>query len=529
MPTLAALALAAAAAPLLLGFLGPRLAGLPAPAARRWASAGAGASLVLAVASAVGLALGGPVSATLAGAGGPVGLGVRVDGLTVVMLLTVTLIGTVVCRFAARSLDGDPGQARFCAWLSWTLAAVLFLVVSGNLVQLFAAWVATSHGLHQLLTFYAERPAARLAARKKFLISRLGDAFLLVAFVLLYRIFGTTEFDVLFERAHELASPARASQAGWIGALLVLGAMTKSAQFPFHTWLPDTMETPTPVSALMHAGIINAGGFLLIRMSPLLSAAPTALWLLAAGGALTAVFAAAVMLTQTDVKRKLAWSTISQMGFMMLQCGLGAFAVATLHLVGHSLYKGHAFLAAASTVDPREPQPRAHPSHAVPVRAAVVAAALGAGVAVVGAVAWTLGVDAAAKPGLPVLAAILALAVAQLLVTERQTGRGSARRLGAALRDGAAIATAYFLLAGAFEWILAGAVAALPWTPGAGSIGLGVLVTLLFGGAFALQTRLPGLAASAAGRRLYVHASNGFYLGALQNRLVQRVWPLRPA
>jgi NAD(P)H-quinone oxidoreductase subunit 5 len=235
------------------------------------------------------------------------------------------------------------------------------------------------------------------------------------------------------------------------------------------------------------------------------------------------------MLTQTDIKRKLAWSTISQMGFMMLQCGLGAFAVATLHIVGHSFYKGYGFLSAASTVDPHEPQPGDHPAQAEPLHPVAVGAALVLGVVVVTAVAMLLQVSAAHKPGLPVLGAILAMAVAQTLLTERQTGTASVRRLGAAVRDGAGITVAYFLLAALFEHILTGAVPPGGWQPTAGAVALTVLVAVLFFGAFTMQTRLPQIAASATGRRLYVHAYNGFYLGALQNRLVQRLWPVSGA
>src|SRR5690606_5255778 len=136
----------------------------------------------------------------------------------------------------------------------------------------------------------------------------------------------------------------------WVGWLIICGALLKSAQFPFHTWLPDTMGTPTPVSTLMHAGIINAGGYLVIRLSPLLVENTTAMLFLATIGAVTLASASLVMLTQTSVKRMLAYSTIAQMGFMLLQCGLGAYALAVLHLIAHSLYKAHAFLSSGSTV-----------------------------------------------------------------------------------------------------------------------------------------------------------------------------------
>ena len=154
----------------------------------------------------------------------------------------------------------------------------------------------------------------------------------------------------LAEVLREGESSTRTSELTWLCLSLVCGAMLKSAQFPFHSWLPDTMETPTPVSALMHAGIINAGGFLIVRLSPLVTLSPLSLHILAVVGAFTAIFASLVMMTQASVKRMLAFSTIAQMGFMMLQCGVGAFSIAVLHIVAHSLYKAHAFLSSGSVV-----------------------------------------------------------------------------------------------------------------------------------------------------------------------------------
>jgi len=529
MPTLPLVALATPLLPLVAGWLLPRALRLPARPARLLAFWSAAGALVLAAVCALLFAWGGAASHTFAQLGARPGfvlaLGAYVDGLTVLMLPTVTLIGAVVSRYTIRYLDGHPEQARFCGWLSYTLAAVLLLVISSNLLMLFAAWVGTSQGLHKLLTFNRERPAAQLAARKKFLISRVGDLFLLTAFLLLYHLFGTFEFAELFPRGGELGAASLTTTSTWIGALLVLGAMTKSAQFPFHTWLPDTMETPTPVSALMHAGIINAGGFLLIRMSPILAPTPAALFLLASAGAFTAVFGSVVMLTQTDIKRKLAYSTVSQMGFMMLQCGLGAFPVAVLHLVGHSFYKGHAFLSAGSTVDPHVPQPGVTSERSGRVGIAGTGLALLGGVAVVAGIGWLLGGELGAKPGLLVLGAILALAVAQILLTAQQTDPGSTRVRMAALRNGAAITVAYFLLAGLFARILEGAVppGGLE-APAFASLVVG-FVLVLFVAAVALQARLPRLAETELGRRLHVHAYNGFYLGTLQNRLVQRLWP----
>ena len=241
-------------------------------------------------------------------------------------------------------------QGQYFAWTGFTIGAVSLMVISGNLLMFVVCWVMTSLGLHQLLLHYGHRPAAQRAAWTKFTISRIGDAALLAAIVVIYSEFKTLHFAELFAAVG--SSPDAATAATSVaGFLLIVGAITKSAQFPFHTWLPQTMETPTPVSALMHAGIVNAGGYLIIRTSPMVSLTPWALSLLAVIGGVTACFAAVVMLTQTSVKKSLAYSTIAQMGFMMLQCGLGAFSAAMLHIVAHSLYKAYAFLSSGNVIE----------------------------------------------------------------------------------------------------------------------------------------------------------------------------------
>ncbi len=285
----------------------------------------------------------------------PLAASLYYDGATSLMFLLVSFVGWIICRYSVRYLDGEATQGRYFRWTAFTIGSVSWMILAGNLLMFFAAWVATSLGLHQLLLHYGQRPAARCAAWTKFAISRLGDLALLGALVLTYTAFRTFDFAELFA-AVDGSSGAGAlphPTAHWIGWLLVLGAVTKSAQLPFHSWLPQTMETPTPVSALMHAGIVNAGGYLVIRTSPLISLTPSALICLAAVGAATACFASVVMLTQTSIKRSLAYSTIAQMGFMMLQCGLGAFSAAMLHILAHSLYKAHAFLGSGGVLTHR--------------------------------------------------------------------------------------------------------------------------------------------------------------------------------
>ena len=294
------------------------------------------AAAALAVVASVWLAFGGPIDVPLGVVPGlpALNFGVYFDDLAAIMLLLISFIGAVICRYAVRYLDGDREQGRFLCWMLFTLGAVLVLVTSRNLLQFATAWLFADLGLHELLCHHRHRSWAIWAARKKLLISLLGNAFLIAALAVTYATLGSFDYTDLFAKAVALREQsAPNSMMIWaIGSLFVLAAMTKSAQFPFHSWLPDTMEAPTPVSALMHAGIINAGGFLVIRLSPLLVLSPAALSLLALIGAITALLGGVVMLSQTSVKRSLAFSTIAQMGFMMLQCGLGGFSAALLHI-----------------------------------------------------------------------------------------------------------------------------------------------------------------------------------------------------
>jgi NAD(P)H-quinone oxidoreductase subunit 5 len=519
------MALLAATTPLLLGVLASRAFGAGPVRAARLTVASALAALGLTVLTGLELTLSGPAEAKFLVVD-PGGLGaslsIHVDALTVVILAMVSIVGTSVSVFSVRYLDGDPGQARFSQWLAFTLSAVALLVAAGNLVMLWLAWVASSFGLHKLLTFYGGRPAAVLAARKKILVSRLGDVLLLFAFLLVYLVYGSLEYQTIFARAAEVDAQPWTTLAG---LFLVLGAMTKSAQLPVHSWLPDTMEVPTPVSAFMHAGIINAGGFLLIRLSPVLVKAPVALELCALGGGLTAVFASVVMLTQTDIKRKLAWSTISQMGFMMLQIGLGAFALATLHIVGHSFYKAHAFASSASTVRSDASPPRRTDQ----VDLAGVGLGLLAGMGIVGAFVLVLGLDLEQKPGGFVLASVLALAVAQIYLGARRISSSRPKAQLRGLRDGALIAVLYFALAALFDALLGQAVATSPIADSSIDVLIAGTVTALFFGALILQALLPRLAHTPYGRRLYVHAYDGFYLGRIHDRMVERLWPLEPS
>jgi NAD(P)H-quinone oxidoreductase subunit 5 len=443
---------------------------------------------------------------------GPAKLALLIDPLSVLMLTLVSFLGLIVTRYSINYLAGDPEQARFSRWLVITLFSVLVLVISSNLLMFTVAWIATSLSLHQLLTFYRKRPAAMIAARKKFIISRLADACMITALLLVWSGHGTWEF-------HELFANPVGPYTGLVAGLFVAAAMLKSAQFPFHSWLPDTLETPTPVSALMHAGIINAGGFLIVRLSPLITQSPLALNTLALLGAFTALFASVIMMTQTSIKKSLAWSTVAQMGFMMLQCGLGAFALAMMHLVAHSLYKAHAFLTSGSVVNLTKSawtlvgRPAAHPL----VVLGSLAVAMVCGISI----ASVFGVRLQTNPGQVLLVAIFIMAMAHLLWTlwsSSMRHRLILRGLGIT----AAASVACFSLHSVFEYLLVSALPAYAPARSGVEYAVMILVALLFLGVLVFQSQLPAWASRPAFARIYVHASNGFYLGTLLSRLTQK-------
>ncbi len=276
-------------------------------------------------------------------------LSFRFDLVESLMLLLVSFLGWVIVSYSRAYMAGDPREPSYVAHLMLTLASVSLLVVTNSLVLFLAAWVLTSFSLHGLLTLYPKRQAAVIAAHKKFLASRLGDLTLLCAVVLLGLKTGSLEID---EIARQLSRPQLVSTSIHVAAtLLAISAIIKCAQLPLHGWLIQVMEAPTPVSALLHAGVVNLGGFMLIRLAPVINTTRTAKELLVGIGCLTAMIGSLVMTTRISIKVNLAWSTCAQMGFMLMECGLGFYGLAFLHLLAHSLYKAHAFLGSGDTVN----------------------------------------------------------------------------------------------------------------------------------------------------------------------------------
>ena len=267
--------------------------------------------------------------------------------LGLALALLVQLLGTVISAFSARYLQGETGQRRYIAGLAAVLASVHLLLIADHWLLLIAAWASVGMALQPLLCFYPERPFALLAAHKKRLADRLADIVLLGAATLAWLEVGSGSLSALWTH---IAQQGLSVSLQISTLALVLAVALRTAALPVHGWLIQVMEAPTPVSALLHAGVINLGGFILIRFVPMLEQATPARILLLLLGLVTAVLAGLVMLTRISIKVRLAWSTVAQMGFMLLECALGLYTFAALHLLGHSLYKADAFLSASAIV-----------------------------------------------------------------------------------------------------------------------------------------------------------------------------------
>ncbi len=503
MPLLPALAFLAPV-PLLLAAAmaalrpGRRPVGVP-----RLAEGAALLTLAMAVAGVLQLALSGPIDTGL----------LRLDAISAAMVLLVSFIGWVIVRYARTYLDGQAREGAFHALMLATLAAVLVLVQAANLILVLASLVVMGLGLRQLLLFYPDRPEARRAATKFSLVWGAGDAALAGAVLLLWFAHGTADIAAL---GQSVASGATLTTHLAI-VLIVLAAALKTAAFPLHGWLTEVMEAPTPVSALLHAGIINAGGFLLVRMADVVQASPGAMAALVMLGGFTALFGAAVMLTQSAVKTALAWSTVSQMGFLLLECGLGLWALAMLHIVAHSLYKAHAFLSAGGAIQAvaatRKPGPVAVPGFGAVGRAFAAALVLYAAVATGFELAF-----GAVSPQALALGAILIFGVAYLIAQGLADAAPRALTRRTALASLAA-AVAYFgfhILAEAF-WSHQ-----LPHPPVPGPLewALIVLALLSFGLVAVAQSLFPLWSHHPSAAGLRVHLANGLYLNAVLDRLI---------
>ena len=316
------------------------------------------ASLALLREVASGHSFAGALYTWLAGEGWSIHVGFLVDRLTAVMMVVVTFVSLMVHVYTIGYMADDPGYQRFFAYIALFTFSMLMLVMADNFLQLFFGWEAVGLVSYLLIGFWFKRPTAIYANLKAFLVNRVGDFGFLLGIGFVFAYFGTLQYSEVFAKAPQLAHigielvPGQSWALGTIICIgLFIGAMGKSAQFPLHVWLPDSMEGPTPISALIHAAtMVTAGIFMVARMSPLFELSQAALSFVIVIGAITAFFMALVAIVQVDIKRVVAYSTLSQLGYMTMALGAAAYPVAIFHLMTHAFFKAVLFLGAGSVI-----------------------------------------------------------------------------------------------------------------------------------------------------------------------------------
>ena len=291
-----------------------------------------------------------------------VSISLMIDHLTAAMLVMVTVVSTLVHLYTVGYMKEDSGYDRFFSYISLFTFAMIVLLISDNLLELFFGWEGVGFCSYILIVHWYERRPSWMAANKAFIMNRIGDFGFLLGIFLTYNVFGTLDYEGIFRaipaHLHDTIFPfsvfhstESASVLTVIALLLFVGAVGKSAQIPLHPWLPDAMEGPTPISALIHAAtMVTAGIFMIARLSPIYNASPTALMVVGWTGAITAFVAATIALTQRDIKKIVAYSTMSQLGYMVMACGVGAYGAGIFHLLTHGFFKALLFLAAGSVI-----------------------------------------------------------------------------------------------------------------------------------------------------------------------------------
>src|SRR6202521_3069627 len=274
------------------------------------------------------------------------------DQLSLVMLLVVSGVGFLIHIYSVGYMRDDPSYYRFFSYLNLFMFFMLTLVLADNYLVMFIGWEGVGLASYLLIGFWFTKDSAAAAGKKAFIVNRIGDFVFLIALFLMSKHFGSLDFTHVFAAVQPLSpETAGAGTLTAIGLLLMVGAAGKSAQIPLYVWLPDAMEGPTPVSALIHAAtMVTAGVYMVARSSAIFERAPMAMMVVAIIGTLTALFAATIGIAQTDIKKVLAYSTVSQLGYMFMACGVGAFSAGIFHLMTHAFFKGLLFLAAGSVI-----------------------------------------------------------------------------------------------------------------------------------------------------------------------------------
>lgn len=430
----------------------------------------------------------------------------RQDLLNVTMLVLISFISFIVLCYAKTNFEADSDNRRFLRWFLLTVYAVMVTVSSNNLIVFWLAWVGISLGMHKLLMFYPERYRATLAAHKKYIFARFAEICLAVAFFLLYSHHNTL---LISEILNEYPTASLVWQDQIAALLLALAALIKCAQLPLHGWLIQVVESPTPVSALMHAGVINMGGFLLLLFAPLFSQSQIAQWMVLLIAGLTTVIAALVMMTRISIKVRLAWSTIAQMGLMLVECALGLYSLAFLHLIAHSCYKAYAFLNSGSAVD--DAIQKNYVLATKPSRLNWLVSTI-----------FTLGLLASLHMivglSLPISPWLL-IGFAMAFTLAARLNQPKSLSLIKSLAQCIGLLASYYLLKTFFG-------AMLPTVSHAFILAEDLWVSMLFLGLLAMYLLLQYRPSHIYARKLFIALNAGFYLDEWATRITLKIWPI---
>ncbi|MEO9483938.1 MAG: proton-conducting transporter membrane subunit [Ekhidna sp.] len=443
------------------------------------------------------------------------GFALRLDVLSVSMFVMISILGFVILRFSSNYLEGEKRKGAFFSRLAITIASVELLILSGNVFQIFFFWVVTSMCLHSLLIFYRNRPQAVAAARKKFIVARLGDASLLAAIICIYLSMGTGDLEAIFSTTQH-PDFVMDGLLNWATGLLVIAAALKSAQFPTHGWLIEVVETPTPVSALLHAGLLNAGPFLMVRMSFLMIESSTASMMLIVIGGLTALLASVIFLTQPSVKVALGYSSVAHMGFSLLICGFGVYTAAILHVVAHSFYKAHAFLSSGSVIDVVRSRKIKLPKRKGSILRVTLSISLALGMYFF--FCFLTGIHPNQNFSLMAIGLIIVMGLSQMLVATVDS-HGRVKSMLLAMGMALLVSTSFFTLEHGTRVLLTSQIPELRqpdflvrWTI------MGLLAC--YGVVILMQLFAPRLKATDFGFRLGIHLRNGFYVNVIFDRMI---------
>ena len=441
---------------------------------------------------------------------------VYVDGISGLMLTLVALIGSVVSIFSKRYLDSDVRQDSFYSWLALAVTGTSAFVISGNIaLSIGCLWMA-GYAVSRLLRHNPEQFHSRRSSWLKFVFDRLSDFALISACFVVIKLTGTLNISELYSLAE---NGQQADEWAVVGALFAIAAVIRSVQVPFHSWLPETLGAPTPVSALIHAGVVNAGGYLMVRFAPIIVFSPSAMTATAFIGLLTVVAGVLVMQTQSSVKGTLVWSTIAQMGFMMLQCGVGAFSAAMLHIVVHSIYKSYCFLANGTT----ELRPQVNPHYSriseLSVRALKYAVSLMIATGIFLSVSYAMAMNILEKPGGILLGAVLTAGVAFWITQFAESGL---KQRAKCLVISTLLFVTYSVSFTVADTFVHASLPSMQLPDSTAVLVAGLTTFVVLAG---MEFGKSELAHRSAYRSLYVFALNGFYLDRFWNRLYQQFRP----